>query len=350
MKAIIHAGLPKTGSTTIQTWIHTNRNPLRAKDVHSTAEPPADALIFASIYVALHELGLDEMSAWQRATKRRRNMAGSINEIYNSLTSELEKLSNEPGVFIYSCEGIYKSTESQIISLDLFLSKFFQDRTYVVYIRDIVDFFVSMYSQKLKNCCAEYGEMKFSELLFRCSTQPQPFGIESSLEHLFVWNKVLGEKFQIRLLEPDWLFNGNLIADFSSLIGVDEFCKPNVANESFAAEYIEYVRFMNRKFSKILPLNIRREVHKILSGASFGKPKLSASDAHAESIYLFHFELLERIRETFFPDKPFLFSPKFRGDGIMPVPLTNCKRVEIESLIQSQLAPMIWNSYKVISG
>ena len=78
--------------------------------------------------------------------------------------------------------------------------------------------------------------------------------------------------------------NGDLIEDFSSLIGIGPFSKPARLNESFAAEYIEYIRQINSSFPDALPRHVRDRANKILQAASEGKSKLSVSDEQAQSI------------------------------------------------------------------
>lgn len=144
------------------------------------------------------------------------------------------------------------------------------------------------------------------------------------------------------MLETDWLEKGDLIEDFSSFIGIDALRKPRRMNESFAAEYVEYVRFLNRSFGCSLPDEIRKRVIAILKMASSGKPKLAVSDAQADWILNVHRELEERVRERFFPDRPFLLSGKFRGGGGMPMPLTKRRMAEIESEIGDKLGRTNW--------
>ena len=74
MKAIIHIGMPKTGSAAIQTWMRSNRAALEdgGKRSIGVEEPLREALTFAPLHVALREMGIDErtlqedMEFWMR--------------------------------------------------------------------------------------------------------------------------------------------------------------------------------------------------------------------------------------------------------------------------------------------
>ena len=153
---------------------------------------------------------------------------------------------------------------------------------------------------------------------------------------------MVGNRLNVRLLESDWLVKGDLIEDFASLAGVATLDKPLRMNQSIAAEYIEYVRFLNMEVRDKLPRDIRSKVIEILRHESIGKPKLTASDAQAISIRETHRVEEERIKKEFFPDRPFLFSPKSYGNGVAPVPLTDRKKAEIEMEIREKMVPEVW--------
>lgn len=344
MKAIIHIGMVKAGSSSIQTWLHSNRAALEAEGARSNEVGfRRHALRHAVFQVAMLELGADEKTAWVGVREKIEGRDEKIIENFKYLTGMLEKLSGDPGIFIYSIEGLFRCREIHMIALDKYLSRFFEDRTYVVYIRNAVDFFVSMYSQILRNVDREHSTREFSEFMKLCGREPVPYGIESSFEHLLVWDKMLGNMLNVRLLEPDWLVEGDLIEDFASLAGVPAFRKPGRMNESFAAEYVEYVRYLNREFGNGLPVNIRDRALEILTEASAGKPKLAASDAQAKPIRELHRPQEERIRTRFFPDRPYLFPPKLGRCGIEPVPLTDRRMARIESEIRKIMAPEVWD-------
>lgn len=343
MKAIIHVGMVKAGSSSIQTWLHMNRAELEAEGVYSNESGfRRHALRHAVFQVAMRDLDADEKTAWVGVREKIEGRDERIVENFNYLTGKLENLSGEPGIFIYSIEGLFRCREIHMTALDKYLSRFFDDITYVIYIRNAVDFFVSMYSQILRNFDREHSTLEFSEFLELCGREPAPYGIESSFEHLLVWDRMLGDRLNVRLLEPDWLVDGDLIEDFASLARVPAFRKPGRMNESFAAEYVEYVRYLNREFGSALPANIRGRAMDILTDASAGKPKLSASDAQAMPIRDLRRPHEERIRSRFFPDRPILHFPKTYGCGRPPVPLTERGRAEIESEIRKKMAPENW--------
>lgn len=351
MKAIIHIGMPKTGSTSIQAWLSKNRAALEAAGVYSQKRGGMrngarwNALNHAIYYVAQDELGVDEKMAWASQLERKPHREANYFEHYRMLTRQFEELSKMPGKFIFSGEFVFRYNKIQMMALDLYLSRYFEERTYVIYLRETVNFFLSMYGQKIQNNShseVEGATLEYSEFLNRCANGLVPYGLESSFGNLFDWKEVLGDKLNVRLLEPDWLVNGDLIEDFASFSGTPTISKPERLNQSIAAEYIEYVRMLNLEHKRTLPLRTRWKALNFLRVASCGKQKLAASDAEAESILEIHRDQEERIRKRFFPERPNLYSRKNRGQGTWPVPLTSRRKSEIESEIRKKIAPVEW--------
>lgn len=316
-------------------------------------------LNLASIHMALHELGVDEKIAWWGLhnfwsdSKRSR-----IQEIFESLSDELRKIMNEPGVFVYSSEFLFMQKEIHIIALDMFLSRFFENRSYVVYIRDTVDLFMSAYSQMLKERNSRFNNIEFSKFMDECVNAAIRDCEENYFHEMFVWNsivgqcdqllvwdRVVGQRLNVRLLESDWMTGGNIINDFSSVVGINAFRIPPIMNESIAVDYIEYLRFLNTEFGETLSIEIRRKIVRILTAMSTGKPKLSISDERAKAIGGPFREKEEKIRKRFFQNKHILFSPKSRDRCVMPVPLTNRRKLDIESEIRENLTPHDWESF-----
>ena len=331
-KAVIHIGLPKCGSTTIQTWMDMNRDAMETRGAWIFNEDPRH-LICASIHLALNELGADEEMAWSKFHGLKKFTGG--HEIYKKLSARLEKKQDTLGVFVYSWEALSnKAEEIHIVALDAYLSKFFENRTYVAYVRDTIDLYVSAYSQVLRLHDSRQNSVNFHDWMKKCVSNPRPNFEENYFERLLVWKKVLGQRVRVNLLTPEALKNGDLIDDFSSLVGLGPYCKPPKMNESFAAKYIEYIRFMNLERADVLSNKSRRKMLQILTAQSTGKPKLLVSDEQAKAIRESTREKHEKIRSAFFADRHFLFSPKSYGAGIAPAPLTKRRIAAIESEIR----------------
>ena len=151
MKAIIHIGMPKTGTTSIQTWLHSNCATLETAGVHSITGHPITGvrhlLLQTSIHMAMLELGVDEKTAWEgmegrpvtrnlglevdenadrlTMTEQKRSRAEKIKSAYDFMTEKLEAMSGKSGVFVSSDERLYKM-KNLIPALDRYLARFFE--------------------------------------------------------------------------------------------------------------------------------------------------------------------------------------------------------------------------------
>ena len=349
MKAIIHIGLPKTGSTSLQKWIYLNRSALKSNGVHILAPRGALArgwkLIPASIHVGISELGMPERMANQRLG--RPPYEDDVENIYKSLIVEFENMpTTGPGIFLSSCERIVWLHEGQILAFDKLLSRYFESRKYIAYIRNTVDYYISWYSQKLYNNSLP-KKMDLHEFLRYCTNDTATRSRESYWHQIFLWGNMLGNNFDVRLLESEWLLENDLYEDFSSLIGVPVYSKPENANESFAAEYIEYVMEMNESFGQAIPLATRRKALDFLQHCSLGKPKLNISDEQAHSLHMKTQEQEERMRMRFFPNRKKLFSEVYRGQEVAAVPLTENRMAAIDAEIRKAISPTNWDRFSL---
>ena len=331
MKAIIHIGMAKAGSTSIQTWLNVNRSVLKTQGVHSIERMSLcggnTCAVRRAVYIRLREMGVDHTNAWIGPRIPSENAYTEIEANYNFLISKLKIISERAEFFVYSNENLFLCTDIQILALDEFISQYFNERTYVIYIRNFVDSLVSFYSEKLRGKSKRTNSANFLYMLTLFANQFPAYGELSDFERIFIWDNVVAENLNARLIEKDWLVKGNLIQDFASLVGVHEFKGIGKINQSFAAEYIEYIRFLNQQDT--LPEELRMNTLRILTDLSSGKPKLVAPDNKAKLIEEKYRNLEDRIRIRFFHTRPYLFSPKIRGRGIMPVPLTDRRKAEI---------------------
>ena len=339
MKAVIHLGLPKTGSSTIKTWIYSNRAALEAEGVRTIDRVLINGgrkcPINCSIYMALREMGVDDDESRRTSHTPPADMINDIYEASKFLHAELKKISNFPGLFVYSNESFFGYSEMRIEMIETILSRYFSKIIYVVYVRDFIELFASLYSENILTGKRIYKIRKFTEALNMLENGNIPYLQMLNFENLFFWDSLVGERLNVRMLESDWL-NGDLLEDFASVVGVNVFRKPDRVNESIAAEYVEYIRIQNLEGwgeEGVNPIQNRARVIEILRAASSGKPKIALSAMHAQLIQEHYCGLVERIRKKFFPDRSFLFTQKQWGPGIMPAPLTDKRKANIESTV-----------------
>ena len=152
-RAIVHVGLPKTGTTSIQVFLKLNRAALEAQ-----------GLIYMPPRLSLHSqieyafIGCSEAGALvpdhiEKAVRKIETL-----EDQRAVTSKFEErlaeeLAAHPeATFVISCEqiGAYLRTPELRGALDRWLRARFSQVQYILYIRPMEEFFLSIYSEAVK--------------------------------------------------------------------------------------------------------------------------------------------------------------------------------------------------------
>ncbi|TCL08532.1 hypothetical protein BXY66_0569 [Shimia isoporae] len=343
MDAIIHIGMEKTGSTSIQGWKALNELALREQGVVQMKQTgmigPDMQLHRCASWVAHKEIGYSKKSAFARIAAEQ---ARKLPAIHEQASNELENLSAQDGVFLGSCEHLFSMSAEQIEGLETFLARYFGKVTYVVYMREPVEWYASLYSQVLR----AGHTTTFSEYSERAD------GVQKRISrwktNLQLWSQTEGD-LQVRLLERDTLKNGDLYDDFAEIVGVTgAFDSPERMNEAIGADFVNYAVEINKVFAGRPPLprnhHQRGRVMRHLSDFSRNAPKLKIGNTQAKAIYSEIDGILEDIRGEYFPERENLFVDRDHGDGVAATELTSDLRTEIDQKLAEQLLLDIWSA------
>ncbi|MCC5987502.1 MAG: hypothetical protein JJT95_07460 [Pararhodobacter sp.] len=309
MRAVVHIGSPKTGTSSIQAFLASNWSPLKAQGFRyerfepnrgSQFEFAAAALTLAGEQVSPeHRLryGYPDMEAQRVQTaalqdwlrRRRKNWAA-------------------PTVLI-SSEHIlaWVKTNEAIAALDHMLRELFDPVTYILYLRRQEDMIVSAYSESIKR-----GGKKTLESFV------QSHGIRQNyFKKVNRWVKVVGrDRLDVRLLEKDFLHQGDLIADFCHAcdgIDMSELKMPPRSNEALSAEAAELLRLFNEHTPELLPDGSRdplgQRLRDRLMAHSAQGSRLALTQEQRQQIIDSHAVSNEKLRRNFFSQRESLFPP-----------------------------------------
>lgn len=310
MKALIHIGMPKTGSSTIQAFLKINADALRAQSIrHDPVNPrfgsqyelAATGLLRAgghmSDAVALRVLGLRDPDA-QRA-------------YVDAFEARLQQGLNawREAVFLGSSEHIHAwlTKAEQISALDDMLRRYFDSVQYLVYLRPQPEMVVSAYSERIRR-----GETLSFEDHF--NQRPKALNYWKSLR---LWARVVGDaRITPRLLTPDALVGGDLLDDFCAQAGIDRtgLKTPPRMNTALSAEAIA----LRRRLNRLLPVRNRKGArakpyHLALKLLERRLPqpgtRLQLTEAQRKALLAYHAEGNERLRARYFPGRATLFPP-----------------------------------------
>jgi len=311
MKAIIHIGQSKAGSTSLQSFLLRNQETLRQKNLfylrnRRWAGPDIELLI-AGLRAGGADLTTNHYKRMITPVKPE-----EADEVITDLRARITKCAEENpnGLFVASCEQLFLWLEGadHISGLHSFLTELFDDVTYVCYLRRQEDWIASRYSQALRS-----GHV----LTLDEHTQKQMSSV-SAEERVNLWTSVVGtDRLNLRLLESDWLTGGDLITDFMDLTGVEnaDFESPERTNESFTPQSAEFARLINiacrnRKGAKKKTEELRRRVMRSLTVQSTGRDKLRLTPDQVDRVRAHYADENARLAAEWFPGRETLYPAK----------------------------------------
>lgn len=317
-RAIVHLGMPKTGTTAIQQWMHKNDHALRTRRIaapraHSTLSPIRTAHVemgFCQCEMA-GELMPYPVNRGDFGIHTRQDQSKFV-EDYSTYFGNLISTLDVDTVLISNEDfSSMTRTPEMAAGLDKWLRQFFSDITYLIYVRRQEEYLASLYSQEIRGGA--------------------PIGLDTFLKrqqnhdlNKFVdpWVAVAGtDGVNIRIFDRDIFPNGSLLADFALAASIDVSGFPGLPeiNESLGVASIAMLRSINRLEPRYIgnpPYRnpIARDLEWFLSGNVSGDRKFSLGPKMVENIRSTNAADNERFRAKYFSDMKELFPAKSKPD------------------------------------
>lgn len=265
MDLYLHIGTEKTGTTSIQEFLRTNRGRLLARGVQYPKLPgPSNQIALST--AALEDVqrsvahifdlhSLDDIAAF------REQVATTLSEAFAGSTSRIAILSNE-----HCSSRLLNGAEVQ--TLHDMLRPYFDRMFIVVYLRRQDEFLLSTYSTAVK-----------TGLRWRLAPPSKDSSRDRRYDHwklLSRWAGVFGRDAMIcRRFDRNALKGGDVVEDFLETVGLENdpaFEWPSNQNESLDAVSLEFLRLMNGYIGSRGPLRFR--LHQLLAKIGNG-PQLT---------------------------------------------------------------------------
>lgn len=332
MKAIVHIGSPKAGSSSIQDFLHLNAARLAERGVRYRRNVSHRGSQFEYPLAVMARSGKLINGETERARYQARTVKEALagNEKYLNDLSRYADRYKEP-VAMFSSEHIlpWLNSASLVKAFDDLFCANFDDVQYVVYFRSPDDALLSQYSERVKR-----GYSKPLEAFVR-----QRLKGLNILKTASRWANTVGDdRMQVRLFGQDLLDNGDVIEDFCNACGIDatELQKPPRVNESLSAPGAECLRILNSMLPELRPDGssnpLRSELLEAVQALSADMPRLQLNDKQRKMINDLTREPLEAFHKRFFPERAHLFTTGRRAH-----PLTQAELREQALLITARL-------------
>jgi hypothetical protein len=310
---IVHIGLNKTGSTSIQAWLDMNRDALRAQGIwHDDLGPHGGPHLSTAIGWTV--LGHSARGDWMpRGWQRQALAVSSPEDLQDRLTDFLARVDGTlpppgAGTYVTSSESIGTGlrTTHEIARLHGWFAERFDAVRYVVYLREQADWLASAYVQAIRAGRADsldafidsHGQADYDALVQR-------------------WSDVAGAgNVDVRLFDK----SRDLIADFAKAIGADVVAtaRPKRLNDSMPLYQLRLIRGANRLLGPLIADTPLVKIQRSLSNRNlpplFGAARLELAPEQAARVRAMNAASNERLRARHFPDRPTLFP------GVAPDP------------------------------
>ncbi|MCC5969910.1 MAG: hypothetical protein JJU15_08165 [Pararhodobacter sp.] len=301
--------MPKTGTSSIQEFLHLNREILASRGIRyarfddrlgSQFELAATGRVAAGAAVT------DESARLVLRLKAPGDEGTYVARYRDFLDAQLQSWTQD--LFVASSEHIqaWLHKRDMIEALDAFLGTRFESVRYVVYLRAQEDLLISSYSERIKR-----GEtLDLEEHLTKRIKAADLNRIVG------LWERAVGrDRLDVRLMTPDALVGGDLLTDFCDIMGTARsgLEHPGRINTSLNRDEI----FLRLKLNRWLSVRRRRDgeynplyfktLDKLKKLTRCGNEPLVLTPEQRDRITAYHAQSNERLRARRFPERSTLF-------------------------------------------
>jgi hypothetical protein len=314
LKAIIHIGTEKTGTTSIQEYLYQNQEQLRDAGfyfIQSAGKRNNRALPS----YCMDDERYDDFF-WERGITSLNEKNEFKGDLLISFTEEINSIPKGIHTVIISSEHFHSRTISQeeVRNVYVLLSTFFSEIKIVCYIRDQVDTCTSLYSTAIKAGWA----ISFDDFIQGCKPENTYFNYYEMLNN---WERSFGfESLDISIFDRKYFLNGDLLDDFTAKIDLDLVgtLNKNIIIENESLTYVGQVlgKAINKVFHKYRKetggnSSLQNKCLRIIAKLCKGKAR-QVPIALSNRICNLFFESNEKLRKKLFPDKDKLFDTLFK--------------------------------------
>jgi len=336
MRAYLHIGVEKTGTSSIQQFLRINRDDLKKAGLLFPRAPGAEN------HMALAAAAQNEEKRDDLRMIYGLDSPGKIREFRKELAEKLIAEADEAQCATVVFSGEHCSSRltsaAEIELLWQMLRPLAQEIRVIVYLRRQDEFLCSTYSTDVKSGFAGPMTLPSAEL------REHRYNYYPLLQR---WNSVVGKaNLTCRIYDRAALKDGDVVADFLQVLGMDyqkDYRRPERVNESLDVNALEFLRLFNQsipRFKNEKPNVSRGNIVKLLQAASDGPAPALPDEELAH--FMRHFrESNTRVALEYFgtlqADGDPLFGPlKSKGNSAQVQPISPEKAVKIAAALWEQ--------------
>lgn len=241
MKLILHIGIEKTATTTIQNYLYDNRNNFVENGtyiIRSLGQGNNRDLVSC----AMNNEHFDDYHLNKDIASSEDKIAHDISTL-KRLEYELDKMPSNINKVVISSEQFHSrlTNDEEVFKLKSILNSYFSDIKVIVYLRPQVEVLVSLYSTIIKSG----GKINFNDFI-----EENPKNLVEYYDYkglLEKWGKVFGDSNLIpKIFNKKNLKDNNIVNDFCATSGISLFeYNSNYLNESLTPISQEIIRLCN---------------------------------------------------------------------------------------------------------
>jgi hypothetical protein len=327
----LHIGTEKTGTTSIQGFLATNRDKLLKRGFLYPKSPGSTNHLGLACY------GQDDgrFDGVRRALKvsTTQDVARYRARLLAELDREIAKSNASAVVFSNEHLSSRLVSRAEVLRIKNLCDRYARHTRVIVYLRNQIEFLVSRYIEAVKGG----------------STHPFPFPVSSGVARLMDYESLLApwrdsfglENLSVRRFETDDFCGGDLLADFEMQIGIPASTLDRIGrrNQALNAEAIEFLRRFNKHVPHMIAKRRNPERGKIVSlleqlkqGNVFQPPQYVTDEV--ESMFR---ESNERVAREYFGAK---YNPLFPRTKVSAGSRSRAVRPKASEMIR--IAAYLW--------
>lgn len=316
MKAIVHIGTEKTGTSSIQLFLRRNMKALEARGYHFL-QSAGKTNNWALPAYCTEESRFDDFDRFPEVESGM-PLEDFRKDFISRFDAEIRSLDRNIHTVVMSSEHFHSRlrTDDEVKNIRDLLSRYFDSVKIICYIREQSETCASWYSTSMKSG----STLSFHNFVRRCRPESYYFNYNEMLAN---WDRHFGSAaMDVALFDPGRFLNGSLLDDFAARLDPSLVGPLNTAIHTVNESLRPAGQALARALNVALPVSdddpatneLRNECKDIIARHMTGKGQ-QIDYSQRVSIYEAFRASNDKVREKYFPDEDTLFPRPSEGNA-----------------------------------